>query len=531
MRSSIEAGHFTAQHYIRMFSARISEHEAAGKPIFNPRSPWIKQTNGSRCFYYCDHNTHPSAYSLIQPDEGVKKTEPHRRNGMHETADAEFEKFFAMAQNFDERGIRDLPEAAPPQQPPALPAAPAVGGPSPRWVDGMVAECLLSLKGHAEDHSAGRYCAWVQSAAFSPDSASIVTASADKTARVWDVATGECQLTLDDHTDWVNTAAFSCGDGALIVTACDDRKSRVWDAKTGECRLTIPCRDYKMKSAAFSPDGATILTASGGNPFDYPEDEPYAQIWEVPSWKVGGGDATYPTEWQARVDTLCGRFPDADKNSVVAALLEHDGHAGRAASTLQFPNGVQTGATGFRNAFAAGRTPPDSGKSVKFTLKGHSLAVLSAAFSPSGAHAVTASDDETAKVWDMVSGRCQLTLNGHTSSVNTATFSSGDGAVIVTASDDGTAKIWDAKTGACRVSLKGHTEPVKSADLSQDGATVVTASDDMTARIWDAASGECLCTLNGHTGPLMFAAFSPDGGAIVTASQDTTAKVWAPRKV
>ena len=80
------------------------------------------------------------------------------------------------------------------------------------------------------------------------------------------------------------------------------------------------------------------------------------------------------------------------------------------------------------------------------TLTGHDGKVMSAAYSPDGARIVTASGDQTAKVWDAVTGKELMTLMGHDDLVRSVSYSP-DGARIVTASNDGTAKIWDAKTG------------------------------------------------------------------------------------
>jgi hypothetical protein len=74
-------------------------------------------------------------------------------------------------------------------------------------------------------------------------------------------------------------------------------------------------------------------------------------------------------------------------------------------------------------------------------------------------------------------------LEGHTGSVHSAGFSP-DGTRVVTASNDNTARLWDAKTGAALAVLKGHTDSVNSAGFSPDGARVVTASNDKTARLW-----------------------------------------------
>jgi TPR repeat protein len=89
-----------------------------------------------------------------------------------------------------------------------------------------------------------------------------------------------------------------------------------------------------------------------------------------------------------------------------------------------------------------------------------------------------------------------------------------DGARAVTASDDNTARLWDAKTGASLAVLQGHTSPVNSAAFSPDGARVVTASWDKTARQWDAKTGASLAVLQGHAGSVTSAASTNNPGAI-----------------
>ena len=75
-------------------------------------------------------------------------------------------------------------------------------------------------------------------------------------------------------------------------------------------------------------------------------------------------------------------------------------------------------------------------------------------------------------------------LEEHEDSVISATFSP-DGKRIVSASDDETVKVWDAQTGECIRTLKGHKYCVWSAAFSPDGSRIVSASHDETLRIWD----------------------------------------------
>lgn len=173
-----------------------------------------------------------------------------------------------------------------------------------------------------------------------------------------------------------------------------------------------------------------------------------------------------------------------------------------------------------------------------YRLDGHSAGVSSAAYSPDGKYIVTASEDHTARVWQLPEGSRSpaddqtvqplLTLEGHSGWVRSAAYSP-DGQHILTASDDGTVRVWDAQTGRPVRSLEGHTGRVWSAINSPDGQHIVTASDDGTARIWDVWTGQPLRVLEGHTDQVWSAAYSPDGQYIVTGSADLTARIWTAR--
>ena len=111
----------------------------------------------------------------------------------------------------------------------------------------------------------------VHSAAFSADGTRIVTASYDKTARVWDAATGKETARLEGHTGRVTSAAFSA-DGTRIVTASYDKTARVWDAATGKDTARLEGHTGTVTSAAFSADGTRIVTASYDNT---------ARVWDA----------------------------------------------------------------------------------------------------------------------------------------------------------------------------------------------------------------------------------------------------------
>ena len=159
-------------------------------------------------------------------------------------------------------------------------------------------------------------------------------------------------------------------------------------------------------------------------------------------------------------------------------------------------------------------------------LQGHNELVRFAAFSPDGRQVITASADNTARVWEAGSGKLSALLQGHGDVVRSAAFSP-DGRRVLTGSDDNTARIWDVGTGKQRIIFQGHDGPVRSAAFSPDGRRIITASDDNTARLWDAETETLVDVLKGHTEPVRFAAFSPDGRYAITTSEDKTARLWS----
>lgn len=150
------------------------------------------------------------------------------------------------------------------------------------------------------------------------------------------------------------------------------------------------------------------------------------------------------------------------------------------------------------------------------TLNDYDEDIWAVDLSRDGARAVTASIDDTARVWDVRTGRCTATLAGHTGVLSDASFCA-DGRRVVTASDDGTARVWDAQTGACVATLAGHTDTVETAAFHPDGERVVTASRDGTTRIWDASAGRCITTLSGHVAGAHSAEFGCDDGHVLVS--------------
>jgi WD40 repeat protein len=168
-------------------------------------------------------------------------------------------------------------------------------------------------------------------------------------------------------------------------------------------------------------------------------------------------------------------------------------------------------------------------------LNGHKGQLRIATFSQDDKRIVTASWDQTARVWSQGEDNIwnSIVLNIPDEVVASASFSP-DGAHIVMTFAGGTAQVWSQEKNGVwtSVALEGHQSGVNSAYFSPDGSCIVTASNDGTARLWSlskSGSWTSLVLMKAHKGAVASASFSPDGARIVTASVDDL-RVWSQGK-
>jgi WD40 repeat protein len=315
--------------------------------------------------------------------------------------------------------------------------------------------------------------------ALSPDGRVIAYARGDHTLALRDLASDRVIAVCRGHEGEVTSFHFSA-DGTRVVTASADRSIRTWEAATGRLIHALRGHEGATRSLSFSRDGGRFIS--------HRSDDRTARLWD------------------ARTGAELAALPGSE--GVKHAGFSPDGRT--AFTTEAFPS------------YKVRLWDAVTGRPLA-VLGGHTNEVTHVEFSPDGRRLVTASFDQTARLWDG-GGALVSVLNGHRGQLLHAAFSP-DGTRLVTTGTDQSLHVWDAATGAPLAVLHGHTGPVDRAAFTPAGE-VVSASRDGTARTWDVGRAGPGRTLRGHTNYVYAAAFHPDGRRVATAAWDGTARLW-----
>lgn len=128
----------------------------------------------------------------------------------------------------------------------------------PKWIKirpgigDVWSACLQTLEGHS---------GWVNSVAFSHDSKLLASASYDKTVKIWDVSSGAYLQTLEGHSDSIRSVAFSY-DSTRVASASDDRTVKIWDVSSDACLQTLEI-GKSLDGISFDMTGSHLYTENG----------------------------------------------------------------------------------------------------------------------------------------------------------------------------------------------------------------------------------------------------------------------------
>ncbi len=315
----------------------------------------------------------------------------------------------------------------------------------------------------------------INSIEISPDEARVLVAC-DNAVRVWGLVDGASVSTFAPPNAHFSGAKYS-HDGRMILAWGPDQLARVWDAASGTLRFTLAGHSAKVSNAAYSPADRLIVTSS----FDRT-----LRVWDaVTGTLVRSIEAAMPPQVGVR-----GGFIGDDR--LVSATTDGvmkvwDVATGRLLRTIA--NGTQI-----------------VGGDLEIGAASHLVVVCGA--------------DSVAKIWNLDTGVLEHAFAGHTDMVWTCALSP-DRRRLITTSNDGTAKIWDVESGRI-VQTFTHGGVVTGGRLSPDGQTLITGGFG-GLRVWDVTTGALLGaddTASPQSGRLAV------GGNRIVAGDDETLVIW-----
>jgi len=371
---------------------------------------------------------------------------------------------------------------------------------------------LRTLLGHSSE---------VNAVAVTADGCHVVSASNDKTVKVWDLQSGQLLRTLVGHSSWVTAVAVTA-DGCHVVSGSSDNTLKVWDLESGQLLRTLVGHSSKVASVAVVVGECHVISASADRTL---------KVWDLHS-----GQLLRTIEGHASSINGVAVTPDgqnAVSGSADKTLKVWDLHSGQLIRTIEghasFVNGVAITLDGQRVVSAsADKTLKvwdlQSGQLIR-TIEGHTNFVNAVVITPDGRSVISASADKTLKVWDLQSGQLIRTIEGHANFVNAVAVTP-DGRTAVSASAGNTIRVWDLHSGQLLRSMVDRANFINAMIVTPDGHSAVSASADNSLKVWDLQSGQLLRTIEGHANSINAIAATPNGQNAVSASADKTVKVW-----
>lgn len=344
------------------------------------------------------------------------------------------------------------------------------------------------------------------------------------------------RLTSPEHKGYVLGVAYS-PDGKTIVTTGEGGRIRISDAESGDITKEITVEDDFLRRVVFFPSGDRFAVAGSDGVISIWDVNSYQRVFSFPAHRsavlglaigpdgkkmLTGGLDTNVKLWS--VETLAGQL------TPIAVLNAHEAPV----HCVTFsPDGCRFSSCAGKNRLAGEILVWETANHKPVVrLTGHRSGVRFVDFSHDGKRLVSASTDNTARIWDLETAK-SIRILKHDQFVGVARYTP-DEQWIVTGTGDrnraGVIRVWDAQSGTEVSTLHGHLEGVRALDFAPDGKTIASGSFDKTFKIWDLDATfrdkPDGVILRERLSKIMKIAFAPDGAIFATASADRTIHIW-----
>lgn len=354
---------------------------------------------------------------------------------------------------------------------------------------------------------------------FSPDSRQIAFDSFAGTIKVWDIQT---ETIVHEFTgDFPEQIAFLgySPDGKTIISSFNDNSVRGWDVKTGKQTITMYGHRDKVIAASFSPDCKHLATLSLDS--------------TVRIWNLDIQQSEHIFKGNKGIFTSILYSPDGQH---IISSSEDNSIKKWNASTCEYMETIQecqddvsSLALDSKGTMIVYKTGPFIGLCELSTehdnmVLRHQAAVNSIAYDVEGEKIVSASWDETIKIWDSKTHKELLSIQNTPSAIS-AVYSR-DNKYIAAAFHDHTVKLFDSKTGFLIRKISDQASFHSPICYSPDGQLFAIATLDSTVEIFNTSNMGMAYKLKGHKGYVVTVCFSPSGKYIATGSVDSTVRIW-----
>jgi len=321
------------------------------------------------------------------------------------------------------------------------------------------------------------------------------------------------------HTDWLSRVAFS-PDGSFLITASQDKTLKVWETKQWKLLRTLEGHQAKIHSFTFSPSGKFIISADNNGEIIFWKTEDGTIVRQISEFQEAILQMTFLPQTNIMLLLMGDKSIialDAEKQTIIWQLpaetyqplcmaISPDGKL--------LATGAENGVLTFRN--------PQNGKKIK-DIEAHISSINDVVFTPDGNQIITAGKDKRIRLWNK-NGEPIDDFTGHKAPVLALALSA-DGKQLASASEDKTFRLWDMASKTLIRITEAHSFAVTCISFSPDSRYTVTGSEDNTAKIWENLTGQLIGVAGLNRNFALALQFDESGNKLIIGNRNRNVQI------